>query len=118
MQAATTPEEIMSLQAERQQVRVEESVRDYMVRIARSTRENRDIQLGASPRATMALYQVSQAWAAIQGRDYVIPDDIKTLAPTVLTHRLMIAPQAQLRGRRPEEVITGIVESVAVPVEE
>jgi MoxR-like ATPase len=59
----------------------------------------------------------SQAWAAIAGRDYVLPDDVKAMAPNTLTHRLMIAPQAQLRGRRPEELVADIVTSVPVPVE-
>jgi MoxR-like ATPase len=118
LQAVTNPEEILALQAERRLIRVEESLRGYIVKIARTTRQHPEIELGASPRATLALYQAAQGWAAIEGRDYVIPDDIKTLAPSVLTHRMMIAPQAQLRGRRPEEVIAGIVESVAVPVEE
>ena len=116
--AVTGPEEIIALQAERRQVRVEASLRGYMVKIARATRQHSEIELGASPRATLALYQASQAWAAIHGRDYVLPDDIKALAPAVLTHRLIIAPHAQLRGRRPDEVIAGIVESVPVPVEE
>ncbi len=114
----TTPEEIIQLQALRRQVRVEDSLRDYIVRVARATRSHPEIELGASPRATLSLYQAAQAWAGIQGRDYVIPDDIKKLAPVVLTHRLMISPQAQLRGRRPEEVVAGVVETVAVPVED
>jgi MoxR-like ATPase len=116
--AVTGPDEIIALQAERRQVRVEASLRGYMVKIARATRQHSEIELGASPRATLALYQASQAWAAIHGRDYVLPDDIKALAPAVLTHRLIIAPHAQLRGRRPDDVIAGIVESVPVPVEE
>jgi len=98
-------------------VRVEESVRDYVVRIARATREIGDVQLGASPRATLALYSAAQAWATIHGRDYVIPDDVKTVAPSVLCHRLMISPQAQLRGRTAQELVTDIVTSVPVPVE-
>ena len=65
----------------------------------------------------MALYQAAQAWAAIKGRDYVIPDDIKDMAPPVITHRLMIAPQAELRGRTPEQLVADIVASVSVPVE-
>ena len=65
----------------------------------------------------MALYQASQAWAALQGRDFVLPDDVKRLAPAVLSHRLMISAQAQLRGRRPEELIEDIVAAVPVPVE-
>jgi MoxR-like ATPase len=117
LQAITSPEEIVQLQDERRQIRVEETVRDYIVRVSRSTRENHDIQLGASPRATMALYQSAQAWAAIQGRDFVIPDDIKLLAPYVLCHRLIISAQAQLRGRAAQELITDIVSTVPVPVE-
>jgi MoxR-like ATPase len=87
------------------------------VRVARATRKNPDIELGASPRATLALYQASQAWAAINGRDYVLPDDVKTMAPQVLCHRLMISAQAQLRGRNPSELVTDIVAEVPVPVE-
>ena len=117
LQPVTTPAEILALQQARRQVRVEESVRDYVVRIARATREIGDVQLGASPRATLALYGAAQAWAAIHGRDYVLPDDVKTVAPTVLCHRIMIAPQAQLRGRNAQELITDIVTTVPVPVE-
>lgn len=117
LEAVTTPEEITSLQQERRNVRIEDSVRDYIVRIARSTRENKDISLGASPRASLALYQSAQAWAAIHGRDFVIPDDIKDMAPAVLSHRLIISPQAQLRGRTAAELVADIVESVPVPVE-
>jgi MoxR-like ATPase len=113
----TTPEEIAGLLEERRKVRVEESVRDYVVRVARETREHNEIELGASPRATLALYAAAQAWATIQSRDYVIPDDIKDMAPHVLTHRLMISPQAQLRGRTPEELVADIVDTVPVPVE-
>ncbi len=113
----TTPEEVAGLLEERRKVRVEESVRDYVVRVARETREHNEIELGASPRATLALYAAAQAWATIKGRDYVIPDDIKDMAPHVLTHRLMISPQAQLRGRTPEELVADIVDTVPVPVE-
>jgi MoxR-like ATPase len=117
LQAVTTAEEIVALQAERRQVRLEPSVRDYIVKVARSTRTHNEIELGASPRATLALYQASQAWAAIQGREFVLPDDVKYLAPHVLTHRMMLSSQAQLRGRRPEELVSAIVETIPVPVE-
>jgi MoxR-like ATPase len=117
LEPVVTSEEILRLQDARRDIRVEETVRDYIVRVARSTRENPEIDLGASPRATLALYQSSQAWAAIKGREYVIPDDVKDMAPLTLTHRLMIAPQAQLRGRMPEELVADIVASVPVPVE-
>jgi MoxR-like ATPase len=117
LQAVTYPEEILQLQAERRNVRIAEPVREYIVRVARETRKHPEIELGASPRATMCLYQVSQAWAAIHSRDFVLPDDVKSLAPHVLTHRLIISPQAQLRGRRLEELVADIVEAVPVPVE-
>jgi MoxR-like ATPase len=117
LQPVITPEEILALQEQRRQVRMEDSLRDYVVKIAHATRQHPEIELGASPRASLALYQTAQAWAAIEGRDYVIPDDIKRLAPHVLTHRMMISPQAQLRGRKPQELVASIVESVAAPVE-
>ncbi|TFH37960.1 MAG: MoxR family ATPase [Anaerolineales bacterium] len=116
--AVTTPEEILALGEERRDIRIEESVRNYIVKIARATREHPEIELGASPRATLALFQSAQAWAAIQGRGYVLPDDVKLMAPYILTHRLMIAAQAHLRGRRPEEMVADIVDSVPVPVED
>lgn len=112
-----SPEQVVDMQEFRRQIKVVEPVREYIVRVARSTREHAEIELGASPRATLALYQAAQAWAAIRGRDYVIPDDVKKLAPSVLTHRLMIAPQAQLRGRKVEHLVADIVNSVPVPVE-
>jgi len=117
LRQVSTPDEIIAMQDERRRIRVEASVRDYIVAVARATRNHLEIELGASPRATLSLYWASQAWAAIQGRDYVLPDDVKFLAPHVLTHRLMISPQAQLRGRQPAELVADIVAGVPVPVE-
>jgi MoxR-like ATPase len=117
LQPVSSPEEIIESQRERRQVRVAEAVREYIVRVARATRNHSEIELGASPRATLSLYQASQAWAAIQGRDFTLPDDVKKIAPLVLTHRLIISPQAQLRGRKVEELVADIVEAVPVPVE-
>ena len=117
LEAVTTPEEILQLNQERREIRVEDSLRDYIVRVAQATRQHPEIDLGASPRATLALYQVSQAWAAIQDRAYIIPDDVKKMAPHVLTHRLIINPQAQLRGRQPQELLNDIVDTIPVPVE-
>jgi MoxR-like ATPase len=117
LQPVSTEDEILETIQERRQVRVVEPVREYIVKVARATRQNPEIELGASPRATLALYQVSQAWAAIHGRDFVLPDDVKLMAPYVLTHRLIISPQAQLRGRRMADLVADIVEGVPVPVE-
>jgi MoxR-like ATPase len=118
LEAVTGPEEIQELIEARKEVRVEDSVRNYIVQVARATRDHPEVDLGASPRATLALYQSAQAWAAIQGRKYVLPDDVKAMAPAVITHRLMISPQAQLRGRQPEELVADIVDSIPVPVED
>jgi MoxR-like ATPase len=117
LKAVATPEEVREMQEMRKQVRVEESIRGYVLDIARSTREHEEIDLGASPRATLAIYQASQAWASIQGRDYVLPDDVKRMIPNVLNHRLIISPQAQLRGRDPADLLDTIVSEVPVPVE-
>jgi MoxR-like ATPase len=117
LQAVTSPGELIDLQRRVRQVRVEDSVRRYVVQVARATREHPAVSLGASPRGTMALYHCAQALAAIRGREYVIPDDVKELAPQVLTHRIIINPQTRLRGRTPQEVVMDVVDQVPVPVE-
>lgn len=117
LEPVATPEDISAMQRQREAVRVEDSVRAYIVAISRATRDHEEIDLGASPRATLSLYQSSQAWAGLRGRDYVIPDDIKFMAGPVLLHRLMISPQAQLRGREADDLLNEVVSGVAVPVE-
>ena len=98
-------------------MRVEESVRGYIVDVVRATRSHKEIQLGASPRGTLALYKCAQALAAIRGREYVLPDDVKLLAPYVLTHRILISPATRLRGRRLADVLMDVIDTVPVPVE-
>lgn len=117
LQPVIQPAEILQMQTAVRQIRVEESVRYYLINICRASRSHEDIDLGVSPRATMALYRTCQALAAIRGREFVIPDDVKTLAPAVLTHRLMINPQTLLRGRSPADIVREIVDAVPVPVE-
>ena len=117
LEAVTTPE---TLQADQQAVRavtVEDSIRDYIIKVVHATRDHPAVELGASPRGSLGLYRTAQALAAIRGRDFVTPDDVKYLAPHVLTHRLVISPQTRLRGRTPEAVLAEIIESVPVPVE-
>lgn len=111
------PEDILAMQTQIRTVRVENSVRQYIVNVSRATRLHEDILLGASPRATMALYRTCQARAAINSRDFVIPDDVKRMSPHVLTHRLVVNPQTRLRGRLPEDVVLEVVNTVPVPVE-
>jgi MoxR-like ATPase len=117
LESVVDPQDILSMQERVRTVRVENSVRHYIVNVCRTTRSHDDIMLGASPRATMALYRTCQARAAINGRDFVIPDDVKQMAPPVLTHRLVVNPQTRLRGRIPEDVVREIVDTVPVPVE-
>jgi MoxR-like ATPase len=110
-------EDLLEMQEQVKTVLVEDSVREYVVDVVRATRDHEAVELGVSPRGTLALYRTAQALAALRGRTFVIPDDVKFLAPPVLTHRIIISPQTRLRGRRPEEVAAEIVESVPVPVE-
>jgi len=116
LQAAVTSGDLQEMQAETAMVRVEESVREYLVRVVRATREHPAVDLGVSPRGTLALYKACQAIAALRGREFVLPDDVKYMAPWVLTHRIHINPQTLLRGRTPEEVVSEIVSEVPVPV--
>ena len=109
-------EQLLALQAEVRTIRVEDSVREYLVKVTRATREHPSVELGVSPRGTMALYRTCQALAALRGRGFVVPDDIKEMAPYVLTHRIHISPQTRLRGRMPQEIIQQIVSEVPVPV--
>ena len=116
LQPVIDAEEILPLRDVVRTTKVEESVRRYVVAIARATREHKSLELGASPRATLALYRASQALAALRGRRFVIPDDVKYLAPLILTHRVIISPQTLLRGRTTQAIISEIVDSVAAPV--
>jgi MoxR-like ATPase len=108
---------ILEMQRDVRQVRVESSVRNYIVAIVRATRDHGSVEIGASPRGSLHLYHAAQAWAALHGRDYVLPDDVKHLVPFVLTHRLIIGAQTRLRGRSVEQIVKEVVESVPAPVE-
>ena len=96
-------------------VHVAPSVKAYIVDIAYATRENPYLMLGMSPRASLSLLRVARPRAAAAGRDYVVPDDIKALAESVLAHRLVLTPEAQLQGLRTEDVLTQVLETVPVP---
>jgi MoxR-like ATPase len=117
LQPVAQAADLLAMQEQVKTIHVEESVREYVVQVARATRDHPAIELGASPRGTLSLYKTAQALAATRGRTFVLPDDVKYLAPPVLTHRIIISPQTRLRGRRPEEVMAEIVDTVPVPVE-
>ncbi len=110
-------EQLLALQQETRRLHVGPAVRSYLVQLARATRVHPAVQLGASPRATLALHRAAQARALLDGRAFVIPDDVKSMALPVLGHRLILDPQARLRGRKPAIVLQEILESVPVPVE-
>src|SRR5690606_38545052 len=93
-------------------VGVADSVRDYIVALVHATRTHPDLALGASPRGSLGLYRSAQARAALQGRDYVLPDDVQALAPLVLPHRCIVRPDSALRGRTAEQIVDGLLEDV------
>jgi MoxR-like ATPase len=95
-------------------VHVDESLERYLLGIVRATRAHPDVALGASPRGSLALYKTAQALAALRGRDYAIPDDVKELAPLALSHRLLIEPESQLRGRDAATIVADILDRAAL----
>jgi MoxR-like ATPase len=115
--AVVSPADILAAVKDSATVRVQDDVRHYLVQVSRATRADADVRLGASPRATLALHRASQAWAAMHGRDFVIPDDVKFLAVPVLAHRLIASLEARLRGRDAASIVESILDSLAVPVE-
>ncbi len=110
--------QVRDLQAQVAQVHVHPDVRHYIVRVCRATREHEAVDLGVSPRGTLALFKASQALAALRGRDFVIPSDVQHLSTPVLVHRVHISPQVRLRGRTPEQVVGEVISAVPVPVVE
>lgn len=111
-------EEALALGRICREVYVHEAVEDYIIALIQATRNTEDLALGASPRASLALYQTSQALAALEGRDYVLPDDVQRLVQPVLAHRLIPGARMRLRGQSVEDVLKAIVQRVPVPVEE
>jgi len=109
--------ELLELQGYCRQVLVEDSVRDYLVRLVRATREHPGVRLGASPRAGQGLFASARALAALGGRSFVVPDDVKRLAGPVLAHRLVVDVQARLRGSDRERVVEEVLDLVPAPVE-
>ena len=108
--------ELLALTEVVSDVHVDESLERYILAIVRATRSHHDVALGASPRGSLALYKTSQAYSALHGRDYVIPDDIKTLAPLALAHRLIVRPESQLRGRAAPAILAEILEQTELDV--
>jgi MoxR-like ATPase len=108
-------QELLDVQEKVKEVYVDSLVKEYIVSLVNATRDHPDVYLGASPRGSLALYKTSRARAAILGRDYVIPDDIKALAMTTLAHRLIVSPSARIKEVDPKAVVEETLESVPVP---
>ena len=113
-----TADELLEMQAACHEIHVAADVEDYIISLIHATRQTETVELGASPRAMLALYRASQALAAIRGRAFVIPDDVKYLVTFVLVHRIIPRAESHLRGQTASETLQQIVESVPVPVEE
>jgi MoxR-like ATPase len=109
-------QEVLEYQALVRQVYVAPVLRNYLVKVVQATRRHPDLDLGASPRASMGLYRCSQALAALRGRNYVTPDEVKALAPLALSHRVILKAQARLREHTTESVINEILAQIPVPV--
>lgn len=117
LQPVITAEQIIALQRTIRQVQWQPDVERYLLAIVRATRSHSSVQLGVSPRGTLAFYRACEALAAIRGRDYVQPDDVKHMAPSVLAHRLLPAARTRMRGQRVREILTEIIQTTPVPVE-
>ena len=115
LEAVASPEDVIKLQKAAQNVYVDTAVREYIVGLIEATRTHEDVSLGASPRASLSMFRAVRGMAILRDRDYVIPDDVKELAYAVLAHRLILSPAARMRGLHTEQVIDGLLESVAVP---
>lgn len=115
LEPVISTEELKMVQESIKTVYVAPAVKRYIVDLTRATRENQDVYLGASPRGSLGLYRGGQARAALQGRDYVLPDDIKALAVFVLAHRMVINPAARLRNLSADQIVEEILNSIPVP---
>ncbi|HEY8672455.1 MAG TPA: MoxR family ATPase [Candidatus Dormibacteraeota bacterium] len=116
LEAVTDSVEIKAAQAVCREIYCDATLKDYCVRIVRRTREHRDVSLGSSPRGTLGLLHAGQARAALAGRDFVLPDDIKDIAPNVLEHRVMLRPNAELRGLTSAAVLEEVLATESVPM--
>jgi MoxR-like ATPase len=115
LEAVTNPETVGGWIHELGRVHVATELQGYIVDVAEATRHHRDLMLGVSPRGALALQRASRALAASVGRSYVVPDDVKVLAPAVLEHRLVLSSEAMMRGVDPGDVLTSILDAVPVP---
>lgn len=115
LKPVVTAEDVAACQKEVRQVYVDPRIREYLLEIVHQTRDHEDLALGGSPRASIALFRTSQAMAAIRGRNYVLPDDVKRIVAPVMNHRMILRPESRLRKVTTEKVVEEIVSEIAVP---
>ncbi len=115
LSAVVSPEEIHGMQVARRAIRVSEAVRSYITAIVSATRSHPALRLGASPRGSLGLMRASQAFSALRGRDYVLPDDVKALAVGVLAHRLILKEEERLKGATQESIAEAVLAATPVP---
>jgi MoxR-like ATPase len=115
LNAVATPDDITKLQQARRGIHVSEPIREYIADIVRATRDHPAIRFGASPRGSLALMRAGQARAALHGREFILPDDIKYLTPPVLAHRLILSEEERLRGENSDHTIDELIGQIPVP---
>lgn len=108
-------EDVLRLQEKIKNIEISSHILDYIVRLVSSTRDKEEVKLGASPRASISMMKASSAWAFLEGRDYVIPDDVVKLSAYILKHRLVLQPKAAIAGKTPESIINEIINSTPIP---
>jgi len=116
LQPVITDKEFLEIQKRVKEVHLNEKISDYIVEIVNNSRKHQDLELGVSPRGSIALMKLGQAWAFIQGRDYIIPDDIKEISAAVLSHRIIVKTESRLRGKNPNSIIKELIKGTEVPL--
>ncbi|MCK4757728.1 MAG: MoxR family ATPase [Thermoplasmata archaeon] len=111
----SSPQEIIAMQAAIEEVHVESDIEDYIAQIVQNTRKHGQVEVGASPRGSLALMQLSMARAALSGRDYVLPDDVKELCVSALAHRLILKPDPWIKGIKTEVIVNKVMSDIPVP---
>lgn len=115
LEPVLSPADVMAGRRDAEQVRVDDSVIDYVTAVARASRQSPDLSLGASPRASIAVMRGARVLALMEGRDFVIPDDVKALVPPAYRHRIMLKAEAEIQGVTPDEAVSRILDGVEVP---
>ncbi|MCP4023139.1 MAG: MoxR family ATPase [Desulfobacteraceae bacterium] len=116
LEPVATPEQLTQMQQARKQINVSKPIKEYITTIVQATRHHEMIKFGASPRGSMALMRSAQAMAALENRDFVVPDDVKALVRPVLAHRLILNENERLRGEKPDQILADILNQTPVPI--